>query len=189
MPLPTPTRPRQLRHTRSVNVQAYERDDGLWDIDARISDIKPRPVILASGTRAADQPIHDLWLRITVDQSFNITDAIGVSDAVPYPGYCDTIGLSYQKLIGLNLMQRFRHAVRERVGGSAGCTHLTEMAGILPTAVIQAFAGDVMPTRDGNDDSETHPPFQLDLCHALRRDGPAVQKYYPRWVITPVEPG
>ena len=45
-----------------------------------------------------------------------------------------------------------------------------------------------MPTRDGrHDDDSTHPPFQLDRCHALRRDGPAVARYYPRWTITPVD--
>ncbi len=144
-------------------------------------------VRLASGTRAPGEPIHDLWLRITVDTQFTIVDADAVSDAVPYPGHCDTIGAAYRQLIGLNLTKGFRQAVRERLGGIAGCTHLTELAGVLPTATIQAFAGTVLPTRDGEtDDSNTQPPFQLDRCHALRRDGAAVGKYYPRWVIQPV---
>jgi hypothetical protein len=59
---------------------------------------------------------------------------------------------------------------------------------MLPTATIQSFAGSVLPTRDGHQDDETsQPPFQLDRCHALRRDGAAVAKYYPRWSIKPVE--
>ncbi len=188
MPLPASTIPRAPRHTRSIVAQAFEREDGLWDIDARITDTKPRVVELASGQRAAGEPIHDLWLRLTVDLQLTIVDAVAASDAVPYPDYCDTIGPAYRKLIGLNLMQGFRHAVRERLGGVAGCTHLTELAAVLPTAVIQAFAGDVVPTRDGHaDDGTSHPPFQLDRCHALRRDAPAVEKYYPRWVIKSVQ--
>ncbi len=187
MPLPAPQVPRVPRHVRSIVAQAFEREDGLWDIEARITDTKPRTVALASGPRAANEPIHDLWLRITVDLQLNIVDAEAVSDAVPYPGYCDTIGPAYKQLVGLNLMKGFRHAVRERLAGTAGCTHLTELAGVLPTAVIQAFAGDVVPTRDGQaDDDASHPPFQLDRCHALRRDGPAVEKYYPRWTIKPL---
>ncbi len=187
MPLPPPKTPRAPRHVRSIVAQAFERDDGLWDVEARITDTKPRTVELASGQRAANQPIHDLWLRITVDLQLTIVDAEAVSDAVPYPGYCDTIGPAYRQLIGLNLVKGFRHAVRERLAGTAGCTHLTELTGVLPTAVIQAFAGDVLPTRDGHaDDGAAHPPFQLDRCHALRRDGPAVEKYYPRWIIKPV---
>lgn len=186
MPLPDPKISRSPRHTRSIVAQAFERDDGLWDIDARIIDIKPRVVELASGQRAPNEPIHDLWLRITIDRQLNIVDAEAVSDAVPYPGYCDTHVHVYKKLIGLNLVQSFRHALRERLAGIQGCTHLTELSSVLPTAAIQAFAGDVLPTRDGeNDDKNAQPPFQLDRCHALRRDGPAVAKYYPHWVIKP----
>jgi hypothetical protein len=184
MPLPASKISRTPRHTRSIVAQAFERDDGLWDIDARITDIKPRVVELASGQRAPNEPIHDLWLRITIDTQLNIVDAEAVSDAVPYPGYCDTNASVYKRLIGLNLIQSFRHNLRERLGGIQACTHLTELSSVLPTAAIQAFAGDVLPTRDGqSDDENAQAPFQLDRCHALRRDGPAVEKYYPRWVI------
>ncbi len=187
MPLPPPTSSRAPRHTRSIVAQAFEREDGLWDIEARISDVKTRLVEIASGPRAAGDPIHDLWLRITVDTQFNIVDAVAASDAVPYHGHCEAIAPAYRQLIGLNLMKGFRQAVKERLAGIAGCTHLTELAGVLPTATIQAFAGDVLPTRDGVvDDTGAHPPFQLDRCHALRRDGAAVEKYYPRWVMKPV---
>mgnify|MGYP000679763519 CR=1 FL=1 len=95
----------------------------------------------------------------------------------------------YTRLVGLNLLRNFRSALRERVGGVLGCTHLTELAQVLPTAVVQAFAGDVLPTRDGSaEDKEAHAPFQLNRCHALRFDGPAVEKYYPRWAIKPENP-
>jgi hypothetical protein len=56
---------------------------------------------------------------------------------------------------------------------------------VLPTAVVQAFAGDVLDTRE--DSAADQPPFQIDRCHALRSDGPAVATFYPRWVrgVTP----
>lgn len=96
MPLPASKTSRTPRHTRSIVAQAFERDDGLWDIDARITDTKPRVVELASGQRGPNEPIHDLWLRITIDTQLNIVDAEAVSDAVPYPGYCDTFGAAYK---------------------------------------------------------------------------------------------
>jgi hypothetical protein len=76
------------------------------------------------------------------------------------------------------------------LSGIEGCTHLTELAPILPTAAVQAFAGEVFKTRDSADANVDRPstkPFQLDRCHALRTDGPAVAKYYPRWAIKPDE--
>ena len=35
------------------------------------------------------------------------------------------------------------------LGGTAGCTHLTELCAVLPTAAIQAFAGEVWNTGNG----------------------------------------
>jgi len=41
------------------------------------------------------------------------------------------------------------------------------------------MAGSVIDTREG--DADGNPPFQLDRCHALKRDGATVAKFYPRW--------
>jgi hypothetical protein len=187
MPLSPPNSRRALKHTRAIQIEAYARDDGLWDIDAHITDIKTRDTKLASGTRPAGQPLHNLWLRLSIDTQLNVVHAEAVSDAVPYPGYCDTIGPVYRKLIGANLLKGFRNAVNTSLAGVEGCTHLTELAHILPTAAIQAFAGEVFDTRDGaSADQQKQKPFQLDRCHALRSDGAAVAQYYPRWAVKPV---
>lgn len=186
MPLSPPV-PRALRHTRAIQVEAFARDDGLWDLDARITDVKMLDVKLASGMRHGGTPMHNLSLRITIDRQLVIIDAEAASDAVPYPGYCDTIGPAYKKLIGLCLTGRFRIGLKDRLSGVLGCTHLTELAQVLPTAAIQAYANDVIKTRDGDGDDErlSERPFQIDRCHGLRADGPAVVKYYPRWVAKP----
>lgn len=189
MPLSSPA-PRILRHTRAIKVDAFKRDDGLWDLDARISDIKQLDVMLASGVRAAGMPLHALSLRITIDREFVIVDAEAASDAVPYPGHCDSFSPAYKGLVGLCLTRGFRLGLKERLSGVLGCTHLTELAQVLPTAAVQAYANDVIDTRDGDvDDGLAHPPFQIDKCRALRSDGPAVAKFYPRWVAKKVATG
>jgi hypothetical protein len=182
MPLSPPV-PRSLRHTRAIQVEAYKRDDGMWDLDACISDVKAHDIVLASGLRPGGLPVHDLKLRITINPEFLIIDAEAASDAVPYPGFCDTIGPAYKKLVGLSLMNHFRLHLKDRLSGVLGCTHLTELAQALPTAAIQAFADDEMQSRDGvPDGAAAQKPFELDRCHALRSDGPTVARYYPRWV-------
>jgi hypothetical protein len=100
---------------------------------------------------------------------------------MPYPGHCNAYGDAYGRLVGLNLMHRFRQGVKERLGGIQGCTHLTEMAQVLPTAVVQAFAGEVLDTQEGGQAQTDQQPFQIDRCHALRSDGEAVRQFYPRW--------
>jgi Protein of unknown function (DUF2889) len=179
MTLPQAAPQRQLKHRRQIDVQVYTRGDGFWEVDATIIDIKSRDALLAGQVRPAGTPIHDMLLRLVVDERLNIIEAGSATRWMPYTGQCDEHGDAYGKLVGLNLLQGFRAALRERVGGVRGCTHLTELAQVLPTAVIQAFAGDVIDTR--GDQTGASRPFQIDLCHALRSDGPAVRTHYPRW--------
>jgi hypothetical protein len=176
MPLPVPDVERELTHTRRVRYEGYKRVDGLWDIEAHLSDVKNHDYQLKTGVRRAGQPIHEMWLRLTIDRQLAIVDATASSDAVPYPGSCETIAPAYRKLIGLNLVRDFRRKARELLGGTRGCTHLTEMLDGLPTAAIQTFAGEMKEDRgDGTR------PFQLDQCHALETSSETVKKWYPKW--------
>jgi Protein of unknown function (DUF2889) len=183
MALPTAANERQLKHRRSIDVQIYARGDGLWEVDAHITDVRPRETRMATGLLPAGAPIHDMLLRLVVDERFNIVDAGAQTLAMPYPGSCDDYADLYSRLVGLNLMAGFRQAVREQLGGVQGCTHINELTWVLPTAVVQAFAGEVLDTR-GDAESSTQ-PFQIDRCRALRADGAAVKTYYPRWYRAP----
>ena len=183
MALPTAASDRQLKHRRSIEVQIFSRGNGLWEVDAHITDLRSRETRMATGVLPAGAPIHDMLLRLVVDERFNVVEAGAETRAMPYPGECGGYGDVYSRLVGLNLMKGFRHAVKERLGGVRGCTHITELTQVLPTAVVQAFAGEVIDTRgDGADSAQ---PFQIDRCHALRADGPAVKTYYPRWYRAP----
>ena len=183
MTLPPAAQGRQLKHRRQLAVEVYSRDDGLWEVDATLSDVKTRDAHLAGGIRPAGQPIHQMLLRLVVDEQLTIHDAGSQSSWVPYPGECEDHDDVYRRLVGLNLLQDFRRQLRDRVGGIQGCTHITELAQILPTAVVQAFAGEVIDTR--GDRAGAEQPFQIDRCHALRSDGEAVRVHYPRWYRGP----
>lgn len=185
MALPPAAPTRQLKHRRSIDVQLFARDDGLWEVDALLTDIKTRDLPMAGGSvRPAGTPLHEMLLRLVIDTRFEILAAGAHTSWMPYPGYCDAYARPdgsdiYARLVGLNLLKGFRAAVRARLGGDLGCTHLTEMCQVLPSAVIQAFAGEVIDTREGGADGT--PPFQIDRCHALRSSGDAVRLHYPKW--------
>jgi DUF2889 family protein len=117
-----------------------------------------------------------MWLRLTIDRRFNVVEAAASSEAVPYPGGCESIAPAYRQLVGLNLVRGFRQKASELLGGVRGCTHLTEMLAGMPTAAIQSFAGEMKEEQD--DGSK---PFQLDQCHALETSGETVRIWYPKW--------
>ncbi len=172
-------------HSRSIRAEVYARDDGLWDVEAELVDTKGKDFTLATGVRKRGEPVHHMRVTITIDTRFNVLEARGESLRVPYPGHCDAIEPAYRQLVGLNLMKGFRHAVRARLGGVKGCTHMTELTNVLPTAAVQAFAGEVPRTQDDGAGDHSKMPWQLDRCHALRTDGAAVAEFHPRWYRAP----
>jgi hypothetical protein len=178
MPL-SPPAPRERLHLRRVTYEGYRRGDGLFDIEARLVDTKDHPYPLATGDRTPDQPVHQMLVRVTIDTGFNVVEIEASTEDMPYPGHCNTITPAYRKLIGANLMRGFRKAIAEHMGGVAGCTHISELLGYLPTAAVQTFAGLRRETEQWGD----RKPFQLDACHALRTDGEAVRLYYPKWYV------
>lgn len=166
-------------HKRTVSVEVFERDDGLWDLDAELVDTKSYNFPLSNGgEHPAGQPVHHMLLRITIDSNYSIVDAMVQYDAAPY-AVCNTIAQSYQKLIGLNLIRGFRHEVRARLAGKHGCTHMTELTNVLPTVAIQGVAARLNRFSSGQE-QETR-PFHIDGCHVLRADGEVVREFYPKW--------
>src|SRR5205085_11735220 len=101
MPLPVTEVERELTHTRRVRYEGYKRSDGLWDIEAHLTDVKNHDFRLKTGVRRAGLPVHDMVLRVTIDKSLTILDAIAFTDAVPYPGGCEKAGPMYKRLVGL----------------------------------------------------------------------------------------
>jgi len=174
MPLSPPTSPRQSLHHRDITIRGYKREDGLFDIEGHLHDTKDYDYKVASGRRLAGESLHSMWLRITVDTTLTIIDAEATSEAHPYPGYCGEITPDYKKLIGLAIRPGFTDQVRRMLGGVHGCTHITELISSLATTAFQTMAG------QGTQDPGSK-PFQLDRCHALRTDGPAVAYFYPKW--------
>jgi hypothetical protein len=174
MPLSEPKVVRESLHHRNITVRGYRRADGLFDIEGHLHDTKDVDFRVASGLRKAGEPIHSMWLRITIDKTLTIVDADADTDAMPYVGYCNTITPDYKKLIGLAIRPGFSNKVKELLGGVKGCTHITELIGSLATTAFQTMAGQGVQDPDKK-------PFQLDRCHALDAAAPAVQRFYPRW--------
>ncbi|HNA69253.1 MAG TPA: DUF2889 domain-containing protein [Zoogloea sp.] len=176
MSLPPSSAARRRVHARRIEIEGFLREDGLLDLDARLTDVKDQDYVIASGLRKAGEPIHDLFLRVTIDTQFNIVDACAVSARVPYPGGCETITPAYRQLVGLNLVKGFRKTVGEMFADVRGCSHLSELLLSLPTAAIQTLATFRRDTEDTDGK-----PFQLDRCHALETTTQTVLRYYPRW--------
>lgn len=174
-------------HTRSITSQVFEREDGLWDLEATLIDTKHYDFERRDGsTHHAGEPVHHMSVCVTVDETFTIVDAYVHYTAAPYGGSCSAIAEDYRDLIGLNLLRGFRHAVRDRFGRTDGCTHMTELCQVLPTLAVQGM-GTRMANQRRQRNGQKRKPFAVDGCHALRSDGQVVKEYYAEWYKAPTK--
>jgi hypothetical protein len=181
MPLPPTSAERTLLHTRTITCQGFERADGLWEIDGWLTDVKSYSFPNHDrGEIKAGEPLHGMGLRLTIDQSLTVQDAVAVMDFSPFR-ICPNITPSFRKLIGLKLTKGFNRSVRELLGGTAGCTHLVDLLGPMATTLYQTSAGargKKLRQAFGSGDEGRRPPL-IDSCHAWAATGEAVKRTFP----------
>lgn len=190
MPLSEPAA-REPIHTRLVDCRGYRRQDGLWDIEGHITDTKTYGFGNEErGTVAAGMPIHDMWIRLTVDDGLTIQAVEAVTDASPYR-ICPNVTPNFQRLVGLRIGPGFRKAVRERLGGTEGCTHLVELLGPVGTTAFQTVFPIVereqfkKSQEAGGAAKSGRRPALLDTCYAFSRDGEVVRRQWPDFYRPP----
>ena len=177
MPLPKPD-PREPVHTRRVITRGFHRQDGMWDIEGELHDSKHYPLQMTErGLLSPGEPVHGLSLRLTIDEDYLVHAVAVATDHTPY-AYCQGGADNYQRLVGLRIGRGWRRAVRERLGGAQGCTHLVEMLDALATTAFQS----IFPAQGGhlNNDQERRPKL-LDSCRAFGRGSPVVFERWPQW--------
>jgi hypothetical protein len=182
MPLPR-CEPRQRLHTRRYEFNGFERDDGLWDIEGRMTDTKSYGFDNDDrGHVEAGVPLHDMRIRLTLDDHFVVRDIATATDASPF-AICPEVAPNFQAMIGAKIARGWRATVRERVGGTAGCTHLVEMLDAMATVAYQTLMPALRKRKTNKD--EAGPPGQgkrlVDTCYAFRSDGPVVKKEWPEF--------
>lgn len=183
MPLPEATSRKHV-HTRAIDYRGYERDDGLWDIEAHMTDTKTYEFKNNwRGKVAVGTPLHEMLLRVTIDDAFVIQDVIAVTDNSPF-SMCPDIAPNYKALIGIKMGLGWRKAIRQKVGGVEGCTHLTELLFPMATVAMQTI-WPLLRHRQNKADSSVEKsdrrPVVLDTCHAWSTDSPVVKENAPQY--------
>lgn len=188
MPLSPPVE-REHIHTRTVTCTGHRRADGLWDIEGHITDVKTYGFDSDwRGRVEPGTPVHDMWIRLTMTDDLQIVAVEAVTDASPFR-ICPDITPNFQRLVGLKIRPGFTGQVRDRLGGTEGCTHLVELLQPVATTAFQTIfpylnrkkreaekGGDGRPAAPM---PEGRRPPLLDTCHAFASDGPVVAQYWP----------
>jgi Protein of unknown function (DUF2889) len=159
---------RTWQHRRQVDSTGYRRDDGLWEVEARMSDVKSHTMCHpAYGALPADEPYQAFLIRLVLDDALVLRDVRAEITTAP-AGECRQIETAYAALAGLVLDRGVMRQARAAVGGTAGCTNLTELFGIAVVTALQMVGGRQLGA-PGDDGAAL---LRLrDGCHALRAEG------------------
>ena len=176
MPLPSAA-PRRHLHTRTIECKGYEREDGLFDIEAQIIDQKTYELedSFRGHRRPAGAHVHDMQVRLTLDKGMTVRAIAVTTNHSPYD-ICPSVAPGYQALVGAKVGGGWRKAVTEAVGRVKGCTHITEL--LMPMATV-AFQTMGNWKQDENPAAAQTKPLFIDGCKAWAADGPVVQKMFP----------
>jgi hypothetical protein len=182
MPLSASTGRKKI-HRRSIECHGYQRDDGLWDIEGHLTDTKTYTFTNRDrGDISPGESVHEMWLRLTVDDELLIHGVEAVTDWGPFT-ICPAITEKFKSLEGLRIGRGWQRQVRERVGGVNGCTHLVELIGPVATTAFQTIYP-IRSRRDDNHDDDKKPIF-IDSCHALASNSEVVKTHWPKFYKAP----
>ena len=176
MALPPPA-PRDEIHLRRIELRGYRRHDGLYDIEARMVDTKSGDLTLPEGrVVSAGEALHDMSIRMVVDEDLKVIDIVASTDASPFD-ICTEATTALQTMKGMRIAAGWSAAVRERLAGRKGCTHLSELLTPLATVAFQTLSqrrGSQPTPVDANGR-----PLKIDSCYAYASDREVVQRRWP----------
>ena len=179
-----PAAPRAHAHTRNVTFCGYRREDGLWDIEAQMTDAKS----YAHSTRERGHLdpgdfVHGMAIRLTVNDKLEITDVAVAMPVTPF-AECQHAKPPLARLVGRTLGPGWRKAIDEAMGGIKGCQHLRELLFNMATAAYQTIPHyrDHLRRMSGQPAPvQKRPAAHLGKCLAWDFDGPVVKRLKPEF--------
>jgi len=168
---------REELHFRRLDFRGFRRSDGLFEIEARLTDRKPHDFRPPSGERmiGAGEAIHDHHLRVVFDTDMVIRQMHASMHSYPY-AQCPQGGDVLQAMVGARIGAGWSQEVRRRLPPGETCTHLREMLLPLATAAIQAMhtqRAPVVATDAGGR------PLKIDSCYAYGASRELVRQLWP----------
>jgi len=180
MTLSSPNNRKKI-HNRTIQCEGFRREDGLWDIEGHLKDTKTYSFKNDSrGDITAGMAIHDMSIRLTLNDNLKIIDICVSMDSHPY-NICPEIVPNFKKLIGINISKGFRKNVYSKVGGVEGCTHLVELLFPIATTAFQtiysykAFKKAIIKTKNDS------PPTLINTCHSWNENNEVIKNYFPKF--------
>ncbi|HBN8522169.1 DUF2889 domain-containing protein [Pseudomonas aeruginosa] len=177
---------REEIHLRSIELQGFKRSDGLFEVEARLQDRKPRDFNLLAESRVipANTAIHDLGICLVFDESMLIRAVSTIAKAAPYRD-CVHGGRTLQALVGKRIGPGWAKMVRECLPQSETCTHLREL--LIPIATVAYQSMTAMMREQATTLGPDGRPLKLDSCYAYGASRELARTRWPEFYQPPAQ--
>ena len=173
---------RDLQHNRTVKGKGYKREDGLWDIEVFLVDSKPFSFEnMHRGYISAGEPLHDMAVRMTLDDQRKIIDIEAVIGSSPY-NVCPQAVKNCQKLKGEFVVSGFNRMVVKTLGAEKGCRHISDLLAHAATIAYQTLWKEKTAEIKGQNKISLEEAKAIgkkfeNSCYAFKKDGEVYNKY------------
>lgn len=170
---------REEIHNRRINLRFYRRSDGLYEVEGHLVDTKSHPFRrqLAAEDLQPGTPLHDITVRLVIDEAMLVHDAQAIMQAIPF-SVCAGAKDTLEPLKGLSIGAGWNKRVRDLLGATASCTHIVELLGPMATTAYQGLAPQRL-ARMNAAGSEDERAGKVDSCYAYAASRDVVARLWP----------
>ncbi|HEX7503925.1 MAG TPA: DUF2889 domain-containing protein [Syntrophales bacterium] len=162
-------------HSRTITVNSYEIDDSSLLVEGDLVDERFFPSFYYSRNEFLDPGIvHDIRVEMKVSlPALEITEARAHMRKIPI-GDCLGVESSAERIVGLRIKPGFARDLKDRLGGIAGCLHMTTLIYNMGAAAVQGMWASVSRKREGGGTRslDYDPGILKNSCWLWRENGP-----------------
>ncbi len=165
---------KQLVHNREVSIRTYDLGDHLILIEGRLEDHRYRQG--HNETEELPKIVHDMVVRLKVKGPGMLIET-AEAQMLHHPREECTVVLPWiGKLEGMRVAKGFTAKVKETIGNTKGCAHLTSLVISMGPSAVQGYWAAYGVERGKISLRDEAVRKVINTCYVWREDGPLVKE-------------
>jgi len=166
---------KKLVHNRDLSIRTYDLGDHRILIEGKLVD--HRYVSRDDKTREASELVHDMVVRLKVRGPGMLIEE-AEAEMPHHPREECTVVLPWiRSLEGMRIATGFTMKIKETIGETKGCSHLTSLVIAMGPSAVQGYWAAYGMERAEMGPSEEALKKVINTCYLWRDDGPLIRRF------------
>lgn len=168
-------------HTRKLDICTYAVASDAIVVEGSLLDNRLHDTYPMTGEPRPAGIVHHMTLRMRVAGPALTIEAVEAEFTTTPRKACPETQATLDRIRGMRIASGFTEEVKARIGGAAGCAHLTALLLAMAPAAVQGFwaAVSAEPVDTGRY-ADKALALLTDTCWVWRKDGPLMAEFRKR---------